>query len=57
MRTLLSIVSIIICSGIVILINEIFSPAIIAKYPVLTGLITVILALGIGWVIARRLNK
>jgi hypothetical protein len=57
MRTLISIVSIIICSGIVILINEIFSPAIIAKYPLFTGVLTIIVALGISWIIARRLNK
>ncbi len=48
MKDLIGIISIITCFGVLVLINELFEPRLVAEHPIVVGIITAIIAQGLS---------
>jgi len=51
MKVFISIISIIVSFSIVLIIMEVYEPKIIAEHTVITGIITILIALGLSYII------
>ena len=57
MKVLISLISIILSFSIVLIIMEVYEPKIIAEHSVITGIITILIALGLSYIINRLIEN